>query len=78
MSLRDDIRALYRAFPNISGKEIWEKLGITPTKRHWQILNEEQVSKRGLYPARRHNTNAHRKVVSKGNIRFIPPKKPGE
>lgn len=73
MSLRDDIRALYRENRNISSKKIIERLGITPSRTFWKILNQEQVGMRGLYPARRKNTNAHNKATPKGMIYFIPP-----
>lgn len=72
MSLRNDIRALYRANRNISSKEIIERLGITPTRTFWKILNDEQVSMRGLYPARRKNRNKP-KAQPKGIVYFIPP-----
>lgn len=77
MSLRDDIRRVMRDNTALSGKQIAEKLGVKATPEFWRILNEEQVNKRGLYPARRHNTNAHNKSRNKGDIRFIPPKSEG-
>ena len=76
MSLQDDIKALYKEHPNISSKEIIEHLGIQkPTKAFWKTLNHVQVGLRGIYPARRRNTHAHRKVLPKGRVYFIPPKK---
>lgn len=77
MSLRDDIRKCMRENPALSGTQIAAKLGVKATSEFWRILNEEQVNKRGLYPAHRHNTNAHNKSRNKGDIRFIPPKSEG-
>lgn len=73
MGLRDDIRRMMRQHPNLNGTQIAAKLGVKATPKFWRILNEEQVNIRGIYPGRRHNTNAHPKGRMKGNIRFIPP-----
>jgi len=73
MSLRDDIRRVMRQHPNLNGTQIAKTLGVKTTPTFWRILEEEQVSQRGLYPSRRQNTNAHNKSRNKGNVRFIPP-----
>lgn len=75
MSLRSDIQRVMRDYPNLNGTQIAAKLGIKTTPEYWRILNEEQVNRRGLYPGRRQNTNAHNKARGKGPIRFIPPEK---
>ena len=73
MSLRGDIRRVMRESPALSGTQIAERLGVKPTPLFWRILTEEQVSRRGLYPAKRKNTTAHNKARRKGMVRFIPP-----
>jgi hypothetical protein len=75
MSLREDIRRVMRERPDLSGEQIAVELGIHATPTFWRILNEEQVSRRGLYPSRRHNTTAHNKARHKEGVRFIPPKR---
>jgi hypothetical protein len=73
MSLRSDIRRCLRQNPALSGMQIAEQLGVKPTPSFWRILNDEQVTIRGIYPGRRKNTNAHNKSRIKGMVRFIPP-----
>jgi hypothetical protein len=81
MNLREEIRALYHENRNIGSKEILERLGCKPTQTFWRILNDEQVSMRGVYPARRKNRNmphSHAKGFRRGAIYWIPPKQKGE
>jgi hypothetical protein len=75
MSLRKDIQRVMREHPEFSGTQIADELGKKPNRTFWRILNEEQVSRRGLYPGRRHNTTAHNKARHKEGVRFIPPKR---
>jgi hypothetical protein len=73
MSLRDDIRKLYKENPHLSGKEIAALLGRSD-RIFWQILNHEQVTLRGG-PTIRKSKSGHRyNVRSKGEMYFIPPK----
>lgn len=77
MDFQKIIRDCYREDPNISGKQIFEKLNITnprSIKVFWRELNRVQVNMRGLYPGIRKNTNAHPKSRRRGNVYWIPPK----
>jgi hypothetical protein len=73
MSLREDIRRLYRDNPGISGKEISRLLGRSD-RAFWRTLNHEQVTMRGG-PTIAKSKSGHRyNARSKGNVYFIPPK----
>jgi hypothetical protein len=77
VGLREDIRALYRENPNISGKQILERLGCKSTPQFWRILEDEQIGMRGVYPAKRKNRNkpiSFAKGIRKGPSRWIPPR----
>lgn len=76
MSLEDEVKALYRENPNISGEEIRQRLGRPNTRRFWQALERIQVGMRGVYPAKRKNRNkpiSFAKGFRKGPVYFIPP-----
>lgn len=83
MGFRQDIRALYRADPHLSGAEVLERLGRKGTPQEWKMLTEEQVKLRGNRPAARKNRSkgplnswrgAYLKGKRIGGVRFIPPK----
>lgn len=73
MTLREDIRTLYKENRSISGTQILERLGRKSTPTFWRILNDEQVGMRGVYPSKRKNRSMPR-AVKRGVVRWIPPK----
>lgn len=72
MSLRDEIMALYREDPTLSGKDILARLGRRGTRQEWRILEDVQVGIRGNYPAVRKNRNKFVIRHGKGITHFIP------
>lgn len=55
MDLEQEIRALYRENPKISGMEILQRTGRRNTAQFWKCLNRVQVGMRGIYPDRHKN-----------------------
>lgn len=66
MSLREEIRALYRDNPNISGEEVRQRLGQRSRPEFWRILQDEQLTMRGVYAAKRKNRSKRMIMRDKG------------